>query len=121
MNYEEELTEIYMRGRRMKTIEKIKIMLEAPARTLIDAYRTFLKEMLEEFEKHRWHDLKKDPDDLPNKCGTYIVYIGYPEEEVGMAYYENMYWYRRGRSRRVPNYGNVIAWREIEPFEEDEA
>lgn len=107
----------------MKTIDKLKIMLEAPSRTLIDAYRTFLKEMLEECEKYRWHDLRKDPKDLPNKCGLYIVCIEYPteEKEVGMGYYENMYWYRRGVRPRIPNYGNVIAWREIERFEEDEA
>lgn len=37
MNYEEESIEIYMRGRRMKTIEKIKIMLEVPSSTSIVA------------------------------------------------------------------------------------
>lgn len=106
----------------MKTIDKIKIMLEAPSRTLIDAYRTFLKEMLEDCEKYRWHDLRKDPKDLPNKCEMYIVCIEHPtkEKEVGVGYYKNMHGYE-GWIALVPKDGNLIAWREIEPFEEDEA
>ena len=76
----------------------------------------------EKSDKYRWHDLRKDPKDLLNKCGLYIVCIEYPteEKEVGMGYYENMYWYRRGVRPRIPNYGNVIVWREIERFETDE-
>ena len=108
----------------MKTIDKIKIMLEAPSRTLIDAYRTFLKEMLEECEKYRWHDLRKDPKDLLKKSGTYLVCIEYPTEvkEVGIIFYEkNRYGYRSGWNMLTPNDGKVIVWKEIEPFEEDEA
>ena len=107
----------------MKTIDKLKIMLEAPSRTLIDAYRTFLKEMLEECEKYRWHDLRKDPKDLPDKDGIYMVCIIFHAEEkaVGAAFYGIMYGYKSGGDMLMPNDGKVIAWREIEPFEEDEA
>lgn len=107
----------------MKTIEKIKIMLEAPSSTSIVAYRTFLKDMLEECEKYRWHDLRKDPKDLPEKEGLYAVTVKYDTEstEIGFGYYEHMYGYSSGWSALMPNYGNVIAWKEIEPFEEDEA
>ena len=105
----------------MKMIEKIKIMLEAPSSTSIVAYRTFLKEMLEECNKYRWHDLKKNPDDLPNKCEMYIVCIEHStkEKEVGVGYYKNMHEYK-GWIALIPNDGNVIAWKEIEPFEENE-
>ena len=104
----------------MKTIDKLKIMLEAPPSTSIVAYKTFLKEMLEECEKYRWHDLRKNPDDLPDKDGIYMVCIIYPAEEkaVGAAFYGIMYGYKSGWNMLMPNDGNVIAWREIEPFEE---
>lgn len=78
-------------------------------------------EALKKAEKYRWHDLRKDPKDLPNKDEIYLICIEYhtEEKEVEMGYYENMNWYRRGVRPRIPNYGYVIAWREIEPFEED--
>ena len=75
----------------------------------------------EKSDKYRWHDLRKDSNDLPNKCEMYIVCIEHPikEREVGVGYYKNMYGYS-GWIALIPNDGNVIAWREIEPFEEDE-
>ena len=77
----------------------------------------------EKSDKYRWHDLRKDPKDLPNKDGMYLVCITYPAEEkaVGVAFYGIMYGYKSEWNTLMPNYGNVIAWKEIEPFEEDEA
>ena len=105
----------------MKTIDKLKIMLEAPSSTSIVAYRTFLKEIHEECEKYRWHDMRKDPKDLPDKDGMYMVCIEHPteEKEAGVGYYKNMRGYG-GWLALVPKDGNAIAWREIEPFEENE-
>lgn len=107
----------------MKTIEKIKIMLEAPSSTSIVAYKTFLKDMLEECNRYRWHDLRKDPKDLPDKDGMYLVCIIYHSEEkaVGVSFYGIMYGYKSEWNMLMPNDGKVIAWKEIEPFEEDEA
>lgn len=98
----------------MKTIEKLKIMLEAPASTSIVAYRTFLKDMLEESEKYRWHDLRNNPDDLPDsdrkvECRT-MTKTGVVNPVFG--YYADR-WCCGINS-------NVIKWREIEPFEEVE-
>ena len=124
----------------MKTIDKLKIMLEAPSRTLIDAYRTFLKEMLEECEKYRWHDLRKDPKDLPTtweyerfyECvHENHIYDGYYpsyqyDEELGFGMLINQYnastlGFEGCEFYTIEEleYEKIIAWREIEPFEED--
>ncbi len=118
----------------MKTIDKIKIMLEAPSRTLIDAYRTFLKEMLEECEKYRWHDLRKDPKDLPDdeRTVTVMAKMFCPwDDEFRFFELKMNYCHKILRTGKVfgwkvgyPYFFNfetdeVIAWREIEPFEED--
>ena len=79
----------------------------------------YLPDAIDALEKYRWHDLRKDPKDLPNKCKMYIVCIEHPseEKEVGVGYYKNMHGYG-GWIALIPNDGNVIAWKEIEPFEE---
>lgn len=72
--------------------------------------------------KYAWHDLRKNPEDLPQKDGLYCVAVKYNAEiqEIGFGQWENMYGYTSGWSALMPNYGEVIAWREIEPFEEVE-
>ena len=122
----------------MTTIEKLKIMLEAPASTSIVAYRTFLKDMLEESEKYRWHDLRKDPDDLPRNLDKSVMYTCVHENHLYdpeyPAYYFNLERGEFGFWRTVYDdatlgfvdfdtlsdlgYERVIAWREIEPFKE---
>ena len=71
--------------------------------------------------KYRWHDLRKNKEDLPIKEGLYAVVVQYDTElsEIGFGYYENMYGYSSGWSALRPNYGSIIAWKEIEPFEEE--
>ena len=70
-------------------------------------------------DKYSWHDLRKNPDDLPEKEGLYAVTVRYDTEltEIGFGCYENMYGYSSGWSALMPNYGSIIAWKEIEPFE----
>lgn len=117
----------------MKTIGKLKIMLEAPPSTSVVAYRTFLKEMLEECEKYRWHDLRKDPKDLPKseaevsvmakmKCawdGKFRLF------EIRMTYSGKILCTGdvKGWGVSYPydfdfETDEVIAWKEFEPFEE---
>ena len=76
----------------------------------------------EKSDKYRWHDLRKDPKDLPDKDGIYMVCIIFHAEEkaVGAAFYGIMYGYKSGGDMLMPNDGKVIAWREIERFETDE-
>lgn len=73
-------------------------------------------------DKYRWHDLRKNPNDLPIKDGLYAVAVKYFAEEkseIGFGQFENMYGYGSGWSAIMPSCGTVIAWREIEPFEEE--
>ena len=95
--------------------------------TELDAYKQLgtleeVREALEKAEKYHWHDLRKNPDDIPsgrNMCtcfaegdfviedgsvahGKYPVIIPFPFSE-----YEYRYNFK------------VVAWREIEPFERE--
>ena len=75
---------------------------------------------LEKADKYRWHDLRKNPDDLPEGFeGSYesdyvLVMIGTPEwNDWEQAYY------RHGKRLWSTYEQNVFAWRYIEPFEEN--
>lgn len=87
-----------------------------------------LQTILENHNKYRWHDLEKDPKDLPT-IGTevYVCYISHPNAygEQKKRYGKDAYIYmcdNRGGSKFCTfKKGNrVIAWREIEPFEVEE-
>ena len=76
---------------------------------------------LEKSDKYRWHDLRKNPDDLP-EADEYgygseyvLVMIGTPEwNDCEWAYYNH-------NTRLWSTYEqNIFAWRYIEPFEEEE-
>ena len=77
-------------------------------------------EALEKADKYRWHDLRKNPDDLPEADGNsesdyVLVMIGTPEwNSWEQAYYhhDKMMWSTYDQ--------NVFAWRYIEPFKEEE-
>ena len=78
-------------------------------------------EALEKADKYRWHDLRMNPDDLPEAiCGGYeseyvLVMIGTPEWNS----WEQAY-YHHGKRLWSTYEQNVFAWRYIEPFEGDE-
>ena len=77
-------------------------------------------EALEKADKYRWHDLRKNPDDLPEAdeygCSEYVlVMIGTPE----WNYCEWAY-YKHNHKEWSTYEQNIIAWRYIEPFEEEE-
>ena len=76
---------------------------------------------LEKADKYRWHDLRKNPDDLAEAVGGgygseyVLVMIGTPEwNSWEQAYYhhDKKLWSTYDQ--------NVFAWRYIEPFEEEE-
>ena len=100
---------------------------------------------LENANKYRWHDLRKDPFDLPPKDGklSEIVDVCFGEEPghsiifYGVYCYESIpaEWYtRKTDGKKICKYKgcksdtwyvggserhDVIAWREIERFEEN--
>ena len=78
-------------------------------------------EALEKADKYRWHDLRKNPDNLPEAdeygCSEYVlIMIGTPEwDNHEWAYYN---YNTKGWS--TPFYEqNVFAWRYVEPFKEE--
>ena len=78
-------------------------------------------EALEKADKYRWHDLRENPDDLPEAdeygCSEYVlVMTGTPEwDNHEWAYYNH-----NTRMWSTPFCEqNVFAWRYIEPFKEN--
>ena len=76
-------------------------------------------EALEKADKYRWHDLRKNPDDLPEAIGGgesdyVLVMIGTPEWNS----WEQAY-YHHGKRLWSTYEPDVFAWRYIEPFEEN--
>ena len=74
---------------------------------------------LEKANKYRWHDLRKNPDDLPEAIGDgyeseyVLVMTGTPEWNS----WEQAY-YHHGKRLWSTYEQDVFAWRYIEPFEE---
>ena len=83
-------------------------------------FKVIAIEALEKADKYKWHDLRKNPDDLPEadeygRSEFVLVMIGTPEwYSCEWAYYhhDKKLWsiYEQ----------DVFAWRYIEPFEEEE-
>ena len=101
-----------------KTIMDNLIYLYRPLGNSLKAWHMAIK-ALEKANKYRWHDLRKNPDDLPEAdeygCSEYVlIMIGTPEwDNHEWAYYN---YNTKGWS--TPFYEqNVFAWRYIEPFE----
>ena len=75
---------------------------------------------LEKADKYKWHDLRENPDDLPEGFeGGYeseyvLVMIGTPEWNS----WEQAY-YHHGKRLWTTYEQNVFAWRYIEPFKEE--
>ncbi len=75
---------------------------------------------LKKADKYRWHDLRKNPDDLPEAIGDgyesdyVLVMIGTPEWNS----WEQSY-YHHGKRLWSTYEQNVFAWRYIEPFKEN--
>ena len=77
-------------------------------------------EALEKADKYKWHDLRKNPNDLPEADGNsesdyVLVMIGTPEWNS----WEQAY-YHHGKRLWSTYEQNVFAWRYIEPFKEEE-
>lgn len=96
----------------------------------IDACDTAL-DAPEKSIKYRWHDLRKNPYDLPVTDGKYEVVVRdeYGEDWIAMATWSGkvlLTGNKKGFGLRAEFYNmsfstnEIIAWREIEPFEEEE-
>ena len=103
-----------------KTIMDNLIYLYRPLGNSLKAWHMAIK-ALEKADKYRWHDLRKNPDDLPEAIGGgyeseyVLVMIGTPEWNS----WEQAY-YHHGKKLWSTYEQNVFAWRYIEPFKEEE-
>lgn len=112
-------------AKRMSYRDAVTNCLRAKCIPYRQATKLKLKEMLEladKLDKYAWHDLRKNPDDLPSEEGEVLVIldgiIGNVKFEKGI---ELGYYMPTDKSflGGMAN-GIVIAWRAIEPFEEVE-
>ena len=78
-------------------------------------------EALEKADKYRWHDLRENPDDLPEAIGGSYV-SEYVFVMIGTPGWNNCEWayYKHNHKEWSTYEQNIIAWRYIEPFEEEE-
>lgn len=88
--------------------------------------KKMVTEALEKQEKYKWHDLRKNPEDLPEDNNTrseYMVTDGrkyFISKYFGKGEFLNGYWeFPEGVFECNAFDVDVIAWREIEPFEEE--
>ena len=105
-----------MTNEEAKTIMDNLIYLYRPLGNSLKAWHMAIK-ALEKADKYRWHDLRKNPDDLPEadeygRSEFVFVMTGTPEwYSCEWAYYhhDKKLWsiYEQ----------DVFAWRYIEPFE----
>ena len=109
-----------MTNKEAKTIMENLIYLYRPIGDSLEAWDMAI-EALKKADKYRWHDLRKNPDDLPEAIGGgyesdyVLVMIGTPEwNDWEQAYYHH------GKRLWSTYEQNVFAWRYIEPFEGEE-
>ena len=103
-----------------KTIMDNLIYLYRPLGNSLKAWHMAI-EALEKADKHKWHDLRKNPDDLPEAIGDgyeseyVLVMTGTPEWNS----WEQAY-YHHDKKLWSTYEQNVFAWRYIEPFKGEE-
>lgn len=78
-----------------------------------------LKELKEYKEKYRWHDLRKNPDDLPEDSKDVLVTV--KGGCVNRTWHDSCGW-RNATAKKASYYSDksVLAWKEIEEFESEE-
>lgn len=84
-------------------------------------------DVLEKADKYRWHDLRENPNDLPEEHHNYghifsdNVLVITEEYDKPIVAYMNLtlnIWFNPIEEEYLePGFGKVIAWKYIEPFE----
>ena len=81
-----------------------------------DCEAYFIKTALEKANKYRWHDLRKNPDDLPTNPLNSVIAWDTNHKRWLFAQYNGREWIVAGNGQTY--YPNVIGWTEmLEPFE----
>lgn len=77
-----------------------------------------LKELKEYKEKYRWHDLRKNPDDLPEEGKD--VFVSVRGGCINRTWHIGGNWRNAtSKSSRCYSGKSVLAWKEIEEFESE--
>lgn len=74
------------------------------------AKNDFIK-LCKEEDEYRWHDLRKDPEDLPEAHKLVFAYRNFPFTEYLVVERIENHWFSRDDKEK-----DIIAWRYIEPF-----
>ena len=109
-----------MTNEEAKTIMDNLVYLYRPLGGSLEAWHMAIK-ALKKADKYRWHDLRKNPDDLPEAIGGSYV-SEYVFVMIGTPGWNNCEWayYKHNHKEWSTYEQNIIAWRYIEPFEEEE-
>ena len=108
-----------MTNKEAKTIIEKLLLFYRPLGGSVEAWNMAIKS-LEKADKYRWHDLRKKPDDLPEPIGGSYV-SEYVFVMIGTPGWNNCEWayYKHNHKEWSTYEQNIIAWRYIEPFEEE--
>lgn len=68
-------------------------------------------------QKYRWHDLRKNPDDLPEDNKQVLVSI--KDGCIHRTWHDSHGWRNRNSKIRYYSDKSVLAWREIEEFDKE--
>ena len=69
-------------------------------------------------QKYRWHDLRDNPNDLPEDNKQVLVSI--KDGCIHRTWHDSHGWRNRNSKIRYYSDKSVLAWREIEEFESEE-
>ena len=78
--------------------------------------------LLMEKEKYAWHDLRKNPEDLPPIAETVIAWFERGDVCAVVRYHDG-YAYNEAyalRAMQIEHQSEIVAWKFPEPFEEVE-
>ena len=104
--------------------EALNILIDADG-YLMDGWdaqeaKRLITSLIEKDRKYRWHDLRKNPEDLPTHTKTVEVelwseFLGIYHDHDSIHDIDDGLWmsYPYGGNK----WGKVIGWREIEPME----
>lgn len=79
------------------------------------------KKLNEKEDKYHWHDLRKNPEDLPKEYhDVYVCVSNRSNKTYNRTWFEGRGW-RHATSKKSMYYKkeSIVAWREIEPFKEE--
>lgn len=101
----------------MTNEEAIKVLLDTAKGFEVKAAVRIIIDAIEKSEKYRWHDLRKNPDDLPeNGCEVIYCMIRYGFEIYGMCeFYDGFNCLKNYRKNELKV---IDGWRYIAPMED---